>query len=96
MSTKQNFTDNAICQCSLNEVLGCTNLTLACLFKFLYEQTQSSCLDEITSAHPIPDNIACKQSQKSRIRISGIATLRKHNLPTQRRRREEERAWFIK
>jgi hypothetical protein len=34
--------------------------------------------------------------KKSRIRISGFATLRKHNLPTQPRRREEERAWFIK
>jgi hypothetical protein len=34
--------------------------------------------------------------KKSRIRISGIATLRKHNLPTQPRRREEERAWFMK
>jgi hypothetical protein len=34
--------------------------------------------------------------KKSRIRTSGIATLRKHSLPTQPRRREEERAWFIK
>jgi hypothetical protein len=33
---------------------------------------------------------------KSRIRISGIATLRKHKLLTQPRKREEERAWFIK
>jgi hypothetical protein len=35
-------------------------------------------------------------SKKSRIRISGIATLRKQSLPTQPRRREEESAWFIK
>jgi hypothetical protein len=36
-----------------------------------------------------------KLFKKSRIRISGSATLRKHNLLTQPRR-EEERAWFIK
>jgi hypothetical protein len=33
---------------------------------------------------------------KNRVHIPGIATLRKHNLPTQPRRREEERAWFTK
>jgi hypothetical protein len=34
--------------------------------------------------------------KKGKIRISGIATFRRHSLPTQPRRREEERAWFMK
>jgi hypothetical protein len=33
--------------------------------------------------------------KKSEIHISGIATFRRHS-PTQSRRREEDRAWFIK